>query len=108
MLEKKIFDDYKEAMKSKDVLRSSVLSFLRAEMMNVALAKKKSGLDDNDCLSVIRKQVKARQDSIEQFTKGNRQELAQKESKELEILKSYLPEEISEEEIKKIKEAKGI
>jgi len=104
MLEKKIFDDYKEAMKSKDALRSSVLSFLRAEMMNVALAKKKSGLDDNDCLSVIRKQVKARQDSIEQFTKGNRQELAQKESKELEILKSYLPQEISEEEIKKILE----
>ncbi len=104
MLEKKIFDDYKEAMKSKDALRSSVLSFLRAEMMNVALAKKKPGLDDNDCLSVIRKQVKARQDSIEQFTKGNRQELAQKESRELEILKLYLPQEISEEEIKKMLE----
>lgn len=104
MLEKKIFDDYKEAMKSKDTLRSSVLSFLRAEMINVAMAKKKAGLDDGECLSVIRKQVKARQDSIEQFTKGNRQDLAQKEANELEVLKSYLPQEISEEEIKKMLE----
>ncbi|MFH1269946.1 MAG: GatB/YqeY domain-containing protein [Candidatus Omnitrophota bacterium] len=102
MLEEKIFNDYKEAMKSRDGLKSSVLSFLRAAMMNVALEKKKKNLDDNDCVAVIKKQVKQRQDSIEQFQKGNRQDLADKEIKELAILKSYLPEELGEDEIKKI------
>jgi len=102
MLEEKILHDYKEAMKNKETLKSSVLSFLRAEMINVAVAKKKKALDDNEVISVIRKQVKARQDSIDQFTKGLRQDLADKETKELEILKSYLPKELSTEEIKKI------
>lgn len=102
MLEEKILNDYKEAMKSKDTLRSSTISFLRAEMINVAIAKKKKSLDDNECISVIRKQIKARQDSIEQFTKGNRQDLADKEAKELEMLKAYLPPELEVDEIKKI------
>ncbi len=102
MLEKKIMDDYKEAMKSRDALKTSVLSFLRAEMINLAVAKKKKELDDNDVISVIRKQVKSRQDSIEQFTKGNRLDLAEKEKQELEILRSYLPQELGTDEIKKI------
>jgi uncharacterized protein YqeY len=89
-------------MKNKDGLKSSVLNFLRAEFMNVAIARKKKTLDDGDCLTVIRKQIKERQDSIEQFTKGNRQDLADKETKELQILKVYLPKELSEDEIKGI------
>ncbi|MBL7151226.1 MAG: GatB/YqeY domain-containing protein [Candidatus Omnitrophica bacterium] len=102
MLEEKILSDYKQAMKDKDTLKSSVLSFLRAEMINVAMAKKKKSLEDNDVIAVIRKQSKQRQDSIEQFTKGGRAELADKETKELEILKNYLPKEIPAEEIQKI------
>lgn len=102
MLEEKILNDYKEAMKSKDALKSSVLSFLRAELINVAMAKKKKALDDSDVISVVRKQIKARQDSIEQFKKGNRLDLADKEAKEAEILKTYLPAELAQEEIKKI------
>jgi len=102
MLEDTIFSDYKESMKAKDTLKSAVLNFLRAEMINVAMVKNKPKLDDNDCLAVIRKQIKARQDSIEQFTKGNRLDLADKETKELAILKSYLPQELPQEEIKKI------
>ncbi|MDD2752405.1 MAG: GatB/YqeY domain-containing protein [Candidatus Omnitrophica bacterium] len=101
-LEEKILNDYKEAMKQKDSLKSSVLSFLRAEMINTAIAKKKDKCDDSECLAIIRKQIKARQDSIEQFTKGNRLDLADKEKKELEILKQYLPAQLPEEEIKKI------
>ena len=89
-------------MKSKDSLKTSVLSFLRAEMMNTALAKKKGKLDESDILAVIKKQIKARQDSIEQFTKGLRQDLADKEAKELEILKAYLPPQMGNEEIKNI------
>ncbi len=102
MLEEKILNDYKEAMKARDTLKSSALSFLRAEMINVAIAKKKKNLDDNEVVAVIRKQVKAHQESIEQFKIGNRQELVDKETNELQMLKSYLPLELSQEEIKKI------
>ncbi|MCX5706825.1 MAG: GatB/YqeY domain-containing protein [Candidatus Omnitrophica bacterium] len=102
MLEEKILNDYKEAMKAKDTLKSSVLSFLRAEMINVATSKKKAKLDDGEVIPVIKKQIKQRQDSIEQFTKGNRLEMAGKENKELGILKAYLPAELALEEIKKI------
>ncbi|MEW6101279.1 MAG: GatB/YqeY domain-containing protein [Candidatus Omnitrophota bacterium] len=101
-MEEKIFSDYKEAMKNKDSLKSSVLSFLRAELINTAIAKKKNKLEEPESVAVIRKQIKERQDSIEQFTKGNRPDLADKELKELEILKTYLPPELPEEEIKKI------
>ena len=102
MLVEKIFDDYKEAMKSRDSLKSSVLSFLRADMLNLATAKKKDKLDDSEVIVVIRKQIKQRQDSIEQFTQGGRLEMADKEKNELVILKSYLPAELSSEEIKRI------
>jgi hypothetical protein len=102
MLEEKILNDYKEAMKARDSLKSSVLSCLRAEMMNTALAKKKKNLDDNEVFAVIKKQVRQHQDSIEQFNKGNRPDLVEKESKELKILEAYLPAQACEEEIKKI------
>lgn len=102
MLEEKILNDYKEAMKSRDSVKSSVLSFLRAEMMNVAVAKKKKLLDDNDAIAVIKKQIKQHQDSIEQFKKGNRVDLVEKEEKELQILKTYLPPELSVDEVKNI------
>jgi uncharacterized protein len=104
MLEEKILNDYKDAMKARDSLKSSVLSCLRAEIMNTALAKKKNNLDDNEVLAVIKKQVKQHQDSIEQFTKGNRPDLAEKEAKELKILEAYLPAQISADELKKIVE----
>lgn len=102
MFEEKILNDYKEAMKAKDTLKCSVLSFLRAEMINLANAKKKNKLDDPEVVTVVKKQIKQRQDSIEQFTKGGRLEMARKEEKEMEILKSYLPPELSAEEIKNI------
>lgn len=102
MLEEKILNDYKEALKKRDALKSSVLSFLRADMLNAAVAKKKNKLDDNEVISVIKKQIKQHQDSIEQFTKGNRPDMAEKEIKELQVLKAYLPPEISEDQIKKI------
>lgn len=101
-MEEKIFNDYKQAMKARDSLKSSVLSCLRAEIMNTALAKKKDKLDDNEVLAVIKKQVKQHQDSIEQFKKGSRNDLVEKEVKELEILQAYLPAQISEAELAKI------
>ena len=102
MLEENIFNDYKQAMKSKDPLKVSVLRLLRAEITNLAVAKKKNNLDDSEVVSLIKKQIKQRQDSIEQFTQGGRLEMAEKEKQELELLKPYLPEELSADEIKEI------
>ncbi|MDD4954073.1 MAG: GatB/YqeY domain-containing protein [Candidatus Omnitrophica bacterium] len=102
MLEEKILNDYKEAMKARDSLKSSILSFLRAEMINLAVSKKKKALEDSEVVTVIKKQIKQHQDSIEQFRNGNRPEMADKEAKELEVLKTYLPPELSADEIKSI------
>ena len=102
MLEEKILNDYKEAMKARDTLKSSVLSFLRADLINTAMAKKKKALDDVEVITVIKKQIKQRQDSIDQFTKGNRLEMADKEKDELGVLKGYLPPELLADEIRKI------
>jgi len=102
MLEEKILSDYKEAMKARDALKSTLLSSLRAELINAVLAKKKDKLEDPDILGVINKLIKQHQDSIVQFKQGNRMDLAEKETKELEILKSYLPPQLSEEEIRRI------
>jgi len=99
MLEEKILSDYKEAMKARDTVKISLLSCLRAEIMNSALAKKKNNLDDGEVLAVIKKQIKQHQDSIEQFKKGNRNDLAEKEIKELAILELYLPPQLSEAEV---------
>ncbi len=101
-MDEKILNDYKEAMKARDALKSTLLSSLRAEMMNAALAKKKDKLDEAEIIGVIKKQVKQHQDSIAQFQQGNRADLAEKEAKELEFLKPYLPPELSGEEIKKM------
>ena len=102
MLEAKILNDYKDAMKRKDALAVSTLSFLRSQLKNVAIEKKKDSLDDSDVIAIIKKQIKQRHDSIENFQSGGRQDLAEKEKKELAILKAYLPEELSNEELEKI------
>ena len=101
-LTEKLFDDFKDAMRKKDTLRVSVLSFLRAQASYAALDKKKDTLDDPETVAVIKKLVKQHQDSIDQFTKGGRLDLVDKEQKELAILKEYLPPEMSAEELGKI------
>jgi uncharacterized protein YqeY len=102
MLEQQILKDYQEAMKSRDTIKSTLLSCVRAEINNAAIKEKKNKLDDNGIIAVIRKQIKQHQDSIEQFQKGGRTDLVDKEAKELEVLKSYLPPQLSSDEIKKI------
>ncbi len=102
MLEEQITNAYKEAMKKGDSLRASTLSFLRAQFKNVLIDKKLKTLEDAEVINVINKQVKQRLDSIEQFDKGGRNDLVQKEKLELEILKSFLPQELSDAELKNI------
>jgi len=101
-LEDKITGDYVLAMKARDSFASSVLSFLRAQIKNVKVDKRLETVADGDVINVIKKQVKQRLDSISQFNAGGRTDLAQKEEKELVILKSYLPPEMPVEKLKEI------
>ena len=91
-------------MREKNAAKLGVLRMLKAAMMNTAIEKggADSKLSDADATQVIRKQVKQRQDSIESFEKGGRAELAAKEKEELSILQSYLPQQMSGDEISKI------
>jgi uncharacterized protein YqeY len=102
MLEERILKEYQQAMKARDALKSTLLSSLRSEIVNVAIKEKKDKLDDNGIIAVIRRQIKQHKDSIEQFQKGGRADLVDKEKKELQILESYLPAQLSVEEIRKI------
>ena len=102
MLEEKLINDFRQAMKDKDTVKSATLSFLRSQLKYVAIEKKAEKLSDADVIPVIKKQIKQRQDSIEQFEKGGRSDLVEKEKKELNILKSYLPAEMPEAEIKSL------
>lgn len=101
----KINADMVTAMKSQDKFTLSVLRMLKSALQLEKINKKEE-LTDEDVLLVIKKQVKMRTDSITEFKKYNRTEEIENLNKELEILKSYLPAELSEEEIlAKIEEA---
>ncbi|MGI8436592.1 MAG: GatB/YqeY domain-containing protein [Chthoniobacterales bacterium] len=93
--------DLKEAMRARDAGKLNVLRMLKAAMKNVAIEKggAATALDEAETTQVIRKQVKQRQDSIEQFEKGGRPELAAKEKDEIGILSTYLPQAMSAEEL---------
>ena len=96
--------DLKSALKAQDQMKLSTLRMLKAEIGNVAIQKGKA-LEDGDVLEVIQKLMKQRQESVDAFTKGNRMDLAEKEAKEKEFLKSYLPAAMGEAELKGIIEA---
>jgi uncharacterized protein YqeY len=103
-LSERIDSDLKTAMREKNATKLGVLRMLKAAMTNASIEKggAQSQLNDADATQVIRKQVKQRQDSIESFEKGGRAELAAKEKEELSILQSYLPQQMSADEISKI------
>lgn len=101
-LTERIDSDLKMAMREKNATKLGVLRMLKAALTNAAIEKGAQGqLSDTDTTQVIRKQVKQRQDSIESFEKGGRAELAAKEKEELSILQSYLPQQMSVDEISK-------
>lgn len=93
MLVETIHEDMKGAMRSGDTLRRDTLRFLESALKNAALEKRVplSEFSDADAQAVIRRSVKQRDDSVEQYRAGGRLELAEKEEKEKQILRSYLP-----------------
>lgn len=109
MLTTQIREDLKTAMRAKDNLRVQTLRGALAAFTNELVAKGKKPTDEVDdalALTVMKRLGKQRKDSIEQFTKGNRPELAEKEAQELKIIEAYLPQMASREEIEKVAAAK--
>jgi uncharacterized protein len=98
-----------EAMKAKDAVRLGVVRGLSAQLTNELVALKRTPQDtlsDEEVLNVIRRAVKQRKDSIEQFTNGGRPELAEPEKEELAILETYRPAQMPREEVMALAKAK--
>ena len=119
MIKQKLQQDLKTALKAKKELEVSVLRMVLSAILNQEKQKRyklikenpeleeqelqeKSQLTDEETIEILFSEAKKRKDSIEQFQKGERHDLAQKEKQEAEILKKYLPEQLSESEIKKL------
>ena len=94
-------EDIKNAMRAKDSVALNTLRALKSALTNAAIEKGGLGtaLDNTECLAIVRKQIKQRQDSIEQFEKAGRAELAENEKSEMAILNKFLPAALSESEV---------
>jgi uncharacterized protein YqeY len=99
-LKDKIVSDLTTAMKAKDANRTSVLRMVKANLMNKQIDKG-SDLTDEEIIKALQTLVKQRRDSIEQYEKAGRAELAEKEKTELMVIEDYLPQSASKEEIEK-------
>lgn len=109
MLQTQIKEEMKQAMLAKNALKRDALRGLLAAFTNELVAKGKppqEAISDTDALAVIKRQVKQRKDSIEQFKQGNREDLVKAEEAELRIIEVYLPTMMGKDEIRKIAEAK--
>ncbi len=100
-LEEKLVEEMKQAMKSNDKLRLSTIRMIRSGVKNKEIELRKK-LEDEEIERVIQVMVRKGEESVEQFQTGGRTDLVEKEKKEIEILKSFLPQPLSQEEILKI------
>ncbi len=96
-----INQDLKSAMLAKDSLARDTLRMLIAEIKKFQIDNKVEAAD-KDVLSIINKMIKQRKDSIDQFTKGNRDDLANTEKEQLEVIQKYLPEQLSDKEVEEV------
>ena len=100
-LKEQLFADLKTAMKEKDTLKKDTVQLIRSGILQFEKDNKVE-LDDEGVMEIITKQLKSRRDSLPDFVKSGREDLIEKLNKEIEILLSYLPEQLSEEEIAQI------
>jgi len=96
-----LMQDLKTAMKEKDTLKKSVITLVRAAIKQFEVDTR-TEMDDEGILDIMTKQLKQKRDAIEEFRKGNREDLVEEAENEIEILLSYLPKQLSEEEIRAI------
>lgn len=100
-LKEKLMEDMKESMKSKDKVRKNVVTMVRAAIKQREVDERIE-LEDTDIIDIIAKQVKQKNDAIEDFKKGNRQDLVDLTNEEIKILLEYLPPQLSDDEIEQI------
>jgi uncharacterized protein YqeY len=99
-LEEKIYKDYIEAFKARNREKADFLSFVRAELKNLAISAKKDKLEDNEALTVLQKLKKRLEEAKEAVAKADKKDFLEKTEKEITILAEYLPKALSEEELK--------
>lgn len=104
MTKEQLKEALKQSMLARDEIKTSTLRMVISALGYYEIEKGGAGYEatEEDVETVLQKQAKQRRDSIEQFKAGGRDELAEKEAKELELIKSYLPQQMSEEEVKKL------
>ena len=98
-IREKIMADMKTAMRDKDQVRLDTIRFLQAAIKNKEIENRPNPLTNDDVLAVIKKSVKQRKESIEQYKAANRQDLVDKENAELKVIEDYLPAQMSKEQI---------
>ena len=101
-LNEKIDQDLLTAMKAKEMDKVGTLRMVKAALSNYKIEKRKERLEDSETIDVLQRQVRQRRESIESFEKAGRHDLAEKEKKELGFLHIYLPQQLSDEEIKSL------
>jgi uncharacterized protein len=101
-IREKIMNDMKTAMREKDQVRLESIRFLQAAIKNREIEVRPNAITADDVLAVIKKSVKQRKESIEQYQAANRQDLVDKENAELKVIEGYLPAQMSKEQIEKI------
>ncbi|MFC5450248.1 GatB/YqeY domain-containing protein [Paenibacillus aestuarii] len=100
-LSERLNEDMKQAMKSQDKFKLSVIRMVRSTIKNSEIDLKRT-LDDNEVLDVLTREIKQRKDSLQEFEKAGRDDLAANLQAELVILTEYMPQQLSEEEVKAI------
>lgn len=100
-IELKIENDLKENLKAKKTFECTVLRMLKSALHNKTI-EKKGVLKDEDVIEVLRREIKSRKDSIADYEKGGRTELAEKEKKEIALIEKYLPAMLGEDEVKRV------
>src|SRR5437899_7609761 len=101
----RLSQELKAAMLAKDADRLSPLRLLKSAVGYAQMERKTDNLSDADFVAVVQKEVKKRRDAIEQYEKGNRPELAEKEKKEISVLETFLPKPLSPEELEQLVKA---
>ena len=103
-LKDQLADDLKDAMRARDDVRRRTLRSLRAALMEKEIAQREDGageLTEQEEQAVLRKQAKQRRDALAQYREAGREDLAEKEAAELEVIEGYLPQPLTEEELRK-------
>jgi len=100
-LKERLMNDYKEALKSRDEIRKNTINLARAAIKQVEVDTREE-LQDEDIIPILAKQVKMRRDAIGEFERGNRLDLVDAYKTEIEVLQTYLPAELTEDQIREI------